>query len=95
MPAYLQQFGACIIPFKVNAITEATDPVKFYEYISQGKAVVAPRMPELFPYADYLYIAEDHADFAWVKSVVRSVNRILVSPQGGCSWRRRIPGASG
>jgi GT2 family glycosyltransferase/SAM-dependent methyltransferase len=63
MPAYLRQFDACIIPFKVNAITEATDPVKFYEYISQGKPVVAPRMPELYPYREYLYIADDHDDF--------------------------------
>ena len=49
MPAYLQHFGALIIPFKVNAISEATDPVKSYEYISQGKAVVSAAMPELFP----------------------------------------------
>jgi GT2 family glycosyltransferase len=63
MPAYLHHFDACIIPFKVNAITEATDPVKFYEYISQGKPVVAPRMPELYAYRDYLYIADNHDDF--------------------------------
>jgi GT2 family glycosyltransferase len=63
MPAYLQRFDVCMIPFKVNAITEATDPVKFYEYISQGKPVVAPRMPELYPYREYLYIADDHDDF--------------------------------
>lgn len=63
MPAYLQHFDACIIPFVVNAVTEATDPVKFYEYVSQGKPVVAPRMPELYPYAEYLYIADNHDDF--------------------------------
>ena len=63
MPAYLQHFDACLIPFKVNQITEATDPVKFYEYISQGKPVVATQMPELYPYQDLLYIADDHDDF--------------------------------
>jgi GT2 family glycosyltransferase len=63
MPAYLRRFDACIIPFKVNPITEATDPVKFYEYVSQGKPVVAPAMAELFPYRDSLYIARDHDDF--------------------------------
>jgi GT2 family glycosyltransferase len=63
MPAYLQHFDVCMIPFQVNAITEATDPVKFYEYISQGKPVVAPRMPELYPYREFLYIADDHEDF--------------------------------
>lgn len=63
MPAYLRRFDACIIPFKVNPITEATDPVKFYEYVSQGKPVVATAMAELAPYRDYLYIARDHDDF--------------------------------
>ena len=63
MPAYLQHFDACLIPFKVNPVTEATDPVKFYEYISQGKPVVATQMPELAPYRDLLYLAADHDDF--------------------------------
>ncbi|MEO8215669.1 MAG: glycosyltransferase [Acidobacteriota bacterium] len=63
MPSYLHHFDVCLIPFKVNAITEATDPVKFYEYLSQGKPVVATRMPELFPYGNLLYIAEDGDDF--------------------------------
>jgi GT2 family glycosyltransferase len=63
MPAYLRRFDACIIPFKVNPITEATDPVKFYEYVSQGKPVVATAMAELEPYREYLYIAAGHDDF--------------------------------
>lgn len=63
MPKYLWHFDVCIIPFVVNAVTEATDPVKFYEYITLGKPVVAPRMPELYPYREHLYIADDHEDF--------------------------------
>jgi GT2 family glycosyltransferase/glycosyltransferase involved in cell wall biosynthesis len=63
MPQYLLHFDACIIPFVVNAVTEATDPVKFYEYIAMGKPVVAPRMPELYHYREHLYIADDHEDF--------------------------------
>ena len=63
MPEYLRNFDACIIPFKVNAVTEATDPVKFYEFISQGKPVVSTTMPELYPYADLLYIASDAEEF--------------------------------
>jgi GT2 family glycosyltransferase/glycosyltransferase involved in cell wall biosynthesis len=63
MPKYLLHFDACIIPFLVNAVTEATDPVKFYEYIAMGKPVVAPRMPELYHYREHLYIADDHEDF--------------------------------
>jgi GT2 family glycosyltransferase/glycosyltransferase involved in cell wall biosynthesis len=64
MPVYLRDFDACVIPFVVNDITAATDPVKFYEYISLGKPVVSTFMPELQPMADLLYFAGDADDFA-------------------------------
>lgn len=64
MPQYLYHFDACIIPFKINPITEATDPVKLYEYFSGGKPVVSVNLPELKLYQDHIYIAEDAADFA-------------------------------
>jgi GT2 family glycosyltransferase len=64
MPQYLYHFAACMIPFKINPITEATDPVKFYEYLSGGKPVVSVKLPELEPYRDYVYLAESAADFA-------------------------------
>ena len=63
MPAYLHAFDVCIIPFVVNEITAATDPVKFYEYISQGKPVVSTHMPELEPYRDVVSMADDADDF--------------------------------
>jgi polysaccharide pyruvyl transferase CsaB len=63
MPEYLFNFDACIIPFKITPATEAMDIVKFYEYISQGKPVVAPSLHELKIYKDYLYLANDHDDF--------------------------------
>ncbi len=63
LPQYLHHFDACIIPFLVNHTTEPVDPVKFYEYVSLGKPVVAVSMPELYYYKEYLYIAEDRQDF--------------------------------
>src|SRR4029079_4607165 len=63
MPQYLYHFDVCIIPFKINAITEATDPVKVYEYLSAGKPVVTVALPELEMLREYLYIATDKDDF--------------------------------
>jgi GT2 family glycosyltransferase len=63
MPLYLHHFDACLIPFKLNAITHATDPVKMYEYLSAGKAVVSVALSEIEPFREYLYIAESHEDF--------------------------------
>lgn len=63
MPRLLWHFDACVIPFLVNDITQATNPVKFYEYLSAGKPVVAPRLDELLPYEDLCYLAEGHDAF--------------------------------
>jgi len=63
MPQYLYHFDACLIPFKVNEITEATDPVKMYEYLSAGKPVVSVSLEELKPLREFLYLATDKEDF--------------------------------
>lgn len=63
MPQLLWNFDVCIIPFLVNDITEATNPVKFYEYLYGGKPVVAPALTELLPYADVSYLARGHDEF--------------------------------
>jgi GT2 family glycosyltransferase/glycosyltransferase involved in cell wall biosynthesis len=62
LPGYLTQFDACLVPFRVNTLTHAVDPVKIYEYLSQGKPVVATRMKELEPLADLIYLAGSSAE---------------------------------
>lgn len=63
MPQYLHHFDVCTIPFKINPITEATDPVKLYEYWSGGKPVVATNMSELQQYREHVYLAETAEEF--------------------------------
>jgi glycosyltransferase involved in cell wall biosynthesis len=52
MPKYLYHFDVCLVPFKLNDVTHAVDPVKFYEYISAGKPVVAVPLKEMEIYGD-------------------------------------------
>jgi glycosyltransferase involved in cell wall biosynthesis len=47
LPAYLAHGDVAIIPWKVNAITAATSPLKLYEYLAMRKPVVAPDLPLL------------------------------------------------
>ncbi len=74
MPKLLWSFDACVIPFLVNDITEATNPVKFYEYLYGGKPVVAPALTELLPYADISYLARGHDEF------LAQLSRALAEP---------------
>jgi polysaccharide pyruvyl transferase CsaB len=63
IPAYLTQFDVCLIPFLLNDFTKGVDPVKLYEYLSQGKPVVATALPELPMDSGLLYIGRDTDDF--------------------------------
>jgi GT2 family glycosyltransferase len=64
IPSYLTEFDVCTIPFVLNEVTKATDPVKLYEHLSQGKPVVATPMRELEEYRELIYIASSPAEFS-------------------------------
>jgi len=55
LPAYLAGFDVCTIPFLRIPLTEATNPVKVFEYLSAGKPVVVAALPELESLADLVY----------------------------------------
>lgn len=63
LPGYVTDFDIGIIPFKINPLTNATNPVKFYEYVSAGKAVVATNLPELEPYLSLCLLSNTHSEF--------------------------------
>jgi GT2 family glycosyltransferase/glycosyltransferase involved in cell wall biosynthesis len=58
LPAYLHRFAVCFIPFKRTPLTEATNPVKLFEYMAAGKPVVATRLNEIQNYAEFITLAE-------------------------------------
>lgn len=64
IPRLLASFDVALIPFKINTLTGAVDPVKLYEYFSQGKPVVATPMQELKRCANLAYIAASPEEFA-------------------------------
>jgi GT2 family glycosyltransferase/2-polyprenyl-3-methyl-5-hydroxy-6-metoxy-1,4-benzoquinol methylase len=63
LPGYLRLFDVALIPFKINRITEATSPIKLYEYMAAGKPIIATPMRECqsFPVVN---IARDALEFA-------------------------------
>ncbi|MFD2672022.1 glycosyltransferase [Marinicrinis sediminis] len=65
LPKYLDSFDVCLIPFDTStSLIKATNPVKFYEYLSAKKKVVATEIPELMPYKDkYVYLSNKNEEF--------------------------------
>ena len=47
LPSYLARFDVTLIPFKINDLTLAVNPIKLREYLSAGAPVVTTALPEL------------------------------------------------
>jgi glycosyltransferase involved in cell wall biosynthesis len=47
LPAYVSAFSVGLIPYRANDYTRNCSPLKVFEYLAAGKAVVASGVPEL------------------------------------------------
>lgn len=83
LSAYLQAFDVCILPFRIEPLTLATNPVKVYEYLSAGKPVVAVDLPELHEFKQQVAIAEDTPAF------INAIARALQEPECSAASRQR------
>lgn len=63
LPFYINNFNSCIIPFKVNSMTNGCNPIKFYEYSSLGKPVVTSNIDEMKKYGELCYISKSKEEF--------------------------------
>jgi hypothetical protein len=86
LPGYLRHFAVCTLPFRMNKLTRSVDPVKVYEYLSQGKPVVSTPLPDLFPISGLLYFAEGPEEFA--RQIDRALEAGVCCPLR-CHLRRR------
>jgi glycosyltransferase involved in cell wall biosynthesis len=63
LPAYCRQFDVGLIPFKVNELTRAVNPIKLREYLAAGLPVVSTPMPEVRLYEHLISIADSPEAF--------------------------------
>lgn len=62
LPNYASHFDVCTIPFLINDITQATSPLKLFEYMALAKPIVTTAMNECKKYKSVM-IAKDKEDF--------------------------------
>ena len=100
LPAYLHRFDVCLLPFRVDRLTAAVDPVKLYEYLAAGKPVVSTPLPEASRRGDVVTVADRAAFPAAVATALRQAadpagvaRRVAVAREN--SWDRRVADALG
>ncbi len=64
LPGRMALWDVAMIPFLRNELTQATNPIKLYEYLSAGLPVVSTRLPEAELYRDLIYCADTPQQFA-------------------------------
>jgi glycosyltransferase involved in cell wall biosynthesis len=70
MPAFVQAFDVCLVPFAHNRLTAAVNPIKLREYLAAGRPTVATALPEIEPYGDVVELVR-RGD--WAPAVVRAI----------------------
>src|SRR5262249_53405777 len=63
VPRWLSLFDVTILPFRRNALTEATNPVKAYEILAAGKPLVSVPLPEMVRLAPLIRLASSAGEF--------------------------------
>jgi glycosyltransferase involved in cell wall biosynthesis len=64
LPKYAQWFDIAILPFEKNDITDATSPIKMFEYMAAGKPVVATELAEVIHGAyKGVLVSKSHDEF--------------------------------
>ena len=58
LPAYCKQFDVGLIPFKINELTRAVNPIKLREYLAAGLPVVSTPLPEVLYYRPLVRVAD-------------------------------------
>mgnify|MGYP001374158382 CR=1 FL=1 len=86
LPAYGRSFDVGLIPFRVNDLTHAVNPIKLREYLSAGLPVVSTPMPEVEVYREWVEIANGPEAFvaACEKALVR------ITPADRAARRERM-----
>ena len=63
LPSYCKAFSVGLIPFAINELTLAVNPIKLREYMSAGLPVVSTALPEVRYYANDCTVAETYEQF--------------------------------
>ena len=63
LPSYARCFDVGLIPFMLNDLTKAVNPLKLMEYFALGLPVISTRLPDILDVPGPLFFASTHQEF--------------------------------
>lgn len=64
VPAYVDTFAVCWVPFRQNEVGTAANPVKIYEYLALGKPVVSTPVADMDTFGEVVDVARTPEEMA-------------------------------
>lgn len=95
VPAYLKYVDVCIMPHKVNALTESMDPLKLYSYLASGKPIVSTAVAGVGAFSQAVRVVDSNEGFvAQIEAVLeedgseRKSKQLALAREN--SWSKRV-----
>ncbi|MFQ5429088.1 MAG: glycosyltransferase [Phycisphaerae bacterium] len=82
LPGYARRFDVGLIPFRVNELTRAVNPIKLREYLAAGLPVVSTPLPEVEGYRAWVRVADGAGAF------VAACERAMAASDAASAARR-------
>lgn len=64
LPSYSRYFDVGLIPFVMNNLTKAVNPLKLFEYYALGLPVISSKLPDIVNVKGPIFFASTHEEFA-------------------------------
>jgi len=95
LPGYCKKFDIAVLPFVVNELTLASNPLKVREYLAAGLPVVATPLPEVQKLGEFIRMATTPEEFLQQCDALLEAGRrgpdLTVSRQMDAeSWDRKV-----
>jgi glycosyltransferase involved in cell wall biosynthesis len=95
LPAYAKAFDVALLPFRINELTLAANPLKLREYLAAGLPVVSTAIPEAERLKHALQIARNESE--WLTMIEQLIDsgktgpQLRISEQMNCeSWDAKV-----
>ncbi|HME43772.1 MAG TPA: glycosyltransferase [Syntrophorhabdales bacterium] len=75
VPAWIRHCDACAVPYRLNAFTRASSPLKAIEYLAMGAFLLSTRVPALEQYKDVTSWVEEGNGATYASALDKAISQ--------------------